>query len=239
MHHGPVSLLCPWDSPGKNTGVGGHFLLQQSPGIFSDSCPLSWWCYPTISYIYIHVYAYTQTYIYKGGSQVSLVVKNPPDNARDVRDAGSIPGWGRSPGEGNCHPLQHHAWRMPWTEEPGGLHSPEGRKESDMSEWAHTQKKTGRKEYTPVSTFMHTSVTSTFTEKERSKLGGNSRFRNSSQTLPSSFHTAGCRDEECHSTLWVTVFFPLQIFFLVMAHSKQDLSSPTRSPTYALCKGHA
>ena len=26
-------LLCPWDSPGKNTGVACHFLLQ---GIFSD-----------------------------------------------------------------------------------------------------------------------------------------------------------------------------------------------------------
>ena len=28
----PTRLLCPWDSPGKNTGVGCHFLLQ---GIFS------------------------------------------------------------------------------------------------------------------------------------------------------------------------------------------------------------
>ena len=27
----PVSLLCPWDFPGNNTGVGYHFLLQ---GIF-------------------------------------------------------------------------------------------------------------------------------------------------------------------------------------------------------------
>ena len=27
----PTRLLCPWDSPGKNTGVGCHFLLQ---GIF-------------------------------------------------------------------------------------------------------------------------------------------------------------------------------------------------------------
>ena len=27
----PASLLCPWDSPGKNTGVGCHALLQ---GIF-------------------------------------------------------------------------------------------------------------------------------------------------------------------------------------------------------------
>ena len=27
----PARLLCPWDFPGKNTGVGCHFLLQ---GIF-------------------------------------------------------------------------------------------------------------------------------------------------------------------------------------------------------------
>ena len=27
----PARLLCPWDSPGKNSGVGCHFLLQ---GIF-------------------------------------------------------------------------------------------------------------------------------------------------------------------------------------------------------------
>ena len=25
------------------------------------------------------------------------------------------------------------AWRIPWIEEPGGLHSPRGRKESDMT----------------------------------------------------------------------------------------------------------
>ena len=28
----PARLLCPWDSPGKNTGVGCHFLLQGIPG---------------------------------------------------------------------------------------------------------------------------------------------------------------------------------------------------------------
>ena len=26
----PARLPCPWDSPGKNTGVGCHFLLQTS-----------------------------------------------------------------------------------------------------------------------------------------------------------------------------------------------------------------
>ena len=27
----PARLLCSWDSPGKNTGVGCHFLLQLGP----------------------------------------------------------------------------------------------------------------------------------------------------------------------------------------------------------------
>ena len=34
-------------------------------------------------------------------------VKNPPANAGDTRDAGLIPGLGRSPGEGNGNPLQY------------------------------------------------------------------------------------------------------------------------------------
>ena len=29
----PARLLCPWDSPGRNTGVGCHFLLQLSRGL--------------------------------------------------------------------------------------------------------------------------------------------------------------------------------------------------------------
>ena len=36
---------------------------------------------------------------------------------------GSILDWGRSPGEGKGNPLQYLAWRIPWTEEPGGLQS--------------------------------------------------------------------------------------------------------------------
>ena len=38
------------------------------------------------------------------GSPGGSVVKNPPANARDM---GSIPGLGRSPGEGNGYPLQY------------------------------------------------------------------------------------------------------------------------------------
>ena len=56
-----------------------------------------------------------------GGSEV----KNPPVNAGDARDVGSIPGLGRSPGEA-CQPTPVIlAWRTPWTEEPGGLQSME------------------------------------------------------------------------------------------------------------------
>ena len=40
-------------------------------------------------------------------SQTALVVKNSPANAGDLRDTGSIPGLGRSPGEGNGNTLQY------------------------------------------------------------------------------------------------------------------------------------
>ena len=39
------------------------------------------------------------------------------------RGTGSIPGSGRSPGGGHGHPLQYSCWRIPCTEEPGGLKS--------------------------------------------------------------------------------------------------------------------
>ena len=36
-----------------------------------------------------------------------IVVKNPPSSAGNAEDTGSAPGLGRSPGEGNGHPLQY------------------------------------------------------------------------------------------------------------------------------------
>ena len=63
-----------------------------------------------------------------------LVVKNLPANAGDVaRDAGSIPGLGRSPREGNDNPLQCSCLEIPWAEEPGGLQSKGLQKEEDMT----------------------------------------------------------------------------------------------------------
>ena len=52
----PTRLPRPWDSPGKNTGVDCHSLLQSVCAIF-----------------------------YAGAFQMALVVKNPPPNAGDAR----------------------------------------------------------------------------------------------------------------------------------------------------------
>ena len=55
---------------------------------------------------------------------MALVVKNLPASVGDVRDMGSIPGLGRSPGGGNGNPLQYSCLKkVPWSEEPGRLQS--------------------------------------------------------------------------------------------------------------------
>ena len=48
-----------------------------------------------------------------GASQVALVVKNPPAKAGDIRDVGSVPGLGRSPGGGHGNPLQYSCLENP------------------------------------------------------------------------------------------------------------------------------
>ena len=58
---------------------------------------------------------------FPGGS----VVRNMPASAGD---SGSIPGSGRSTGEGNSNPLGMLAWKILWTEEPGEASSPQGYK---------------------------------------------------------------------------------------------------------------
>ena len=44
---------------------------------------------------------------------MALAVKNLPANAEDLRDAGSIPGSGRSPGGGHGNPLQYSCLENP------------------------------------------------------------------------------------------------------------------------------
>ena len=77
-----------------------------------------------------------------------LVVKNPPANAGDIRDAGSIPGLGKSLGERHGNPLKYSF--------PGESHgkrsiagyNPWSHKELDMTERAHTHTHTHTHTYT-------------------------------------------------------------------------------------------
>ena len=69
---------------------------------------------------------------FPGGS----VVKNPPANAGNVRDVGSISRSGRSPGGGNGSPLQYSHRKFHGQGHLAG-YSPWSCKESDMTEHAH------------------------------------------------------------------------------------------------------
>ena len=48
-----------------------------------------------------------------GASQMTIVAKNPHASAGDVRDVGSVPGSGRSPGGGHRNPLQYSCLENP------------------------------------------------------------------------------------------------------------------------------
>ena len=58
------------------------------------------------------------------------VAKNPSANAGDT---GSIPGWRRSPGEGNSNPLQYSCLGNPMDRGSLAGYSPWGHKEWDMT----------------------------------------------------------------------------------------------------------
>ena len=174
----PTGLRCPWDSPGKNTGVGCHFLLQcvkvKSESEVAQSCltrdtmdcsllgssvhgicqarVLEWvatsMSYPTprehlsktpasrgtplnvtgqpgregswrrmdtsislrCSPETIRAWLICYPPIQKQASLVTQMVKNLACSAGDL---GSIPGSGRSPGEGNGNPLQYSCLENP------------------------------------------------------------------------------------------------------------------------------
>ena len=125
-----VTQLCPTlcdcmdyrDFPGKNTGVGCHFLLQ---GIFPNQglnlalLHCRWTLYDLSHLGYCpHLFLFFITII--------LVALSFPDGSAGKEsaciagDLGLIPGWGRSPGEGNGYPLQYsgleNSMDSPWME---------------------------------------------------------------------------------------------------------------------------
>ena len=93
----PARLLCLWNSPGTNTELGCHFLLE---GIFLtqglNPCLLC--------LLHCQVDSLPLSHL---GSPPWLSGKEFACNAGNTRDIGSVPGLERSPGGGNGHPLQY------------------------------------------------------------------------------------------------------------------------------------
>ena len=124
-------LLCPWDSPGKNTGVGCHFLLQGifltqrwNPGLLQcRQSPYQLSYKGSLS----HIDCVTN---YPGCS----VSKESACNAGDRGDAASTPGWRRSPGEGNGNPFQYFLPEKSHGKRSLVGYSPWDHIESDMAE---------------------------------------------------------------------------------------------------------
>ena len=64
-----------------------------------------------------------RSFMVHDGLPYGSMVKESACNAKDAGDSGLIPGLGRSPGTGMESYSSILAWKIPWTEEPGGLQS--------------------------------------------------------------------------------------------------------------------
>ena len=112
----PLGLtgLVPSQSEGfsrvfSSTTIQKHQFFGAQPSLWPISHIHIWLLEKTIA---LTIQTFCQRY--GGGS-------DGKESACNAGDLCSIPGWGRSPGEGNGNPLQHSHWRIPWTKEPGGL----------------------------------------------------------------------------------------------------------------------
>ena len=125
-HRWQSARLChPWDSPGKNTGVGCHFLLQcmkvKSESEVVQSCLtlfdphglqptrlLHPWDFPGKSTgVGCHRLLLYSVLSGLFALDVAQLLKNLPDHEGEARDKNSVSGSGRSPGGGNGNPLRY------------------------------------------------------------------------------------------------------------------------------------
>ena len=106
----PTRLPHPWDSPGKNTGVGCHFLLQcmkvKSESEVAQSCP---------------TLRDPMDGSPPGSSVHGIFQARVLEWGAIVVNGDSTPGSGRFPGDGMAVHSSILASRTPWTEEPGHL----------------------------------------------------------------------------------------------------------------------
>ena len=128
----PARFFCPQNSPGKNPGEDSHSLLQgdlPDPGIKPGSTslqvgpllsePLGKSTFTGYQLRVLHGLNHVLT----TSCQWFIKVAQWQRSCLPSRRCGSIPGSGRSPGEGNGNHSSILVWRIPWMEETGGLQS--------------------------------------------------------------------------------------------------------------------
>ena len=93
--------------------LAGRFFTPEPPG--EPECSLPSLCFshsktaPDTCLLVSVFPVYVDYQGFPGGTRG----EEPPASAGDVRDLGSIPGWGRSPGGGHGHPLQYSCLENP------------------------------------------------------------------------------------------------------------------------------
>ena len=92
---------------------------QGDPITVSQSCSESW----SADFYFKEQTIICQLAVGLGASQVALMVKNLPANAGDIRDVVWPLGQEDPLEEGMAAHSSTLAWRIPWTEDPGGLQS--------------------------------------------------------------------------------------------------------------------
>ena len=105
-------------------------MLQVEGDVRGRDCPDHLVCVQTSTAIFsfwdVSIFWLFLKFLYRVGIMMTvklvLVVKNPLANAEDIKDMGSIPGSGRSPGVGHGNLLQYSCLEDPMDEGPGGLH---------------------------------------------------------------------------------------------------------------------
>ena len=144
----PTGLTRPEDSPGKNTGASCHFLLHcikvKTESEVVQSCltlsnPMD--CSPPGSSI-------------RGIFQARVLEWGAIAFSTGDRDSSLIGGLGRSPGGGNNNPLQYSCWKIPRTEEHGGLNIVHG--VTKRQTWLNVQERGAFQRENWVSLVTHT-----------------------------------------------------------------------------------
>ena len=103
----PSSVLSPRSKSGPSSSLQHQKVNQSLPPVkefITDTAASTAFNLSSNCMIKVH---FRHLEVGEGTSQGGRVVNNPPANAGNTRDTGSVPGSGRFPGEGNGNPLQY------------------------------------------------------------------------------------------------------------------------------------